>query len=187
MVGLELALLAVALGSDAFSVAVCVGLAGATTRERIRLATGFGAFQFLMPIVGLYLGHFFAQVSIFGRAVDQYAGYLGGGLLILLGLVMIIRTVKEGVHCPPFIHKSFVALVVASVGVSIDALAVGFSLGVIGARLLLTVAVIGATAFAMTLAGFEVGNQVGRFVQNRAAILGAVILIAIGVRIIFAA
>lgn len=187
MAGYELALLAVALGSDAFSVAVCVGLAGATTKQRIRLASGFGAFQFLMPIIGLYVGQIFARVTILGQGVSEFSGYLGGGLLIVLGLAMIYKTIKEGFHCPPFIHNNAFALIMASIGVSIDALAVGFSLAIIGARLLITVTVIGATAFVMTIAGLEVGNQVGKLVQNRAAILGGAILLGIGLRIIAAA
>lgn len=183
----EIALLAVALGSDAFSVAVCVGLAGANSIERIRLATGFGSFQLLMPVVGLYIGRLFSQISIFGREVDQFAGYVGGGMLILLGLFIIVRTIRDGVHCPKFIHKSLVALIAASIGVSIDALAVGFSLGILGTKLLLTVIIMGAVAFIMTIVGLEVGNQAGKYVQNWAAVLGGMILIGIGTRLLFVA
>jgi len=183
---IELGLLSVALGSDAFSVAICVGLAGATAKERLRLASGFGGFQFLMPIIGLYIGHFFGRQHIFGRDVDEFAVYVGGGLLVFLGVMMIVRTAREGFHCPPFIHTSFFALLGASLGVSIDALAVGFSLGVLRAKLLLTVSVIGVVAFLMTIAGLEVGNQIGKVVQNRAAVLGGIILVAVGLKILAA-
>jgi putative Mn2+ efflux pump MntP len=176
---IELLFLSVALGSDAFSVAICVGLAGATIPERVRLAAGFGLFQFLMPIIGLFVGQWF------GKATGDVAAHIGGGILVALGLIMIYRTAKDGFHCPSYIHTSTIALLSASVGVSIDALAVGFGLGALNSQnIVMTSSVIGLVAFTMTGVGLEVGNQIGKIVQNRAAIAGGVILVAIGARVI---
>jgi putative Mn2+ efflux pump MntP len=176
-----LLLLAVALGMDAFSVAVCVGLAGATWRQKLRLAAGFGVFQFLMPIIGLALG------SVFGRMVGAVANYIGGGLLSALGIGIIWRTLAVGIQCPPLLHRSFLALIMASLGVSLDALAVGvgYGLGVRQVRIVPASAVIGAVAYLMTIAGAEVGGQVGRLVHQRAPLVGGAILVALGIRIIF--
>lgn len=177
----ELILLSIALGSDAFSVAVCVGMQGATVPERVRLASGFGLFQFLMPIAGLFIGRWF------GRTVGDVAGYVGGSLLVLLGIIMIYRTIKDGFHCPVYIHTSTLALLSASLGVSLDALAVGFGLGTVSSNsILITCSVIGVIAFTMTGIGLEIGNQIGKYVENRAAIAGGIILAAIGLRIILA-
>ena len=67
----SLFVLALALGSDAFSVAVCVGLAGATQRQKVRLAAGFGAFQCIMPMTGLLVG------TRFGEIAGDWAAYIG--------------------------------------------------------------------------------------------------------------
>ena len=174
-------MLAMALGTDAFSVAVCVGLAGATTKQKVRLAAGFGAFQFLMPITGLAVG------SQFGKIAGSVAGYVGGAIIVGLGIAMIWRTLSKGFHCPPFIHKSFIALIVASVGVSIDALAVGIGVG-LGDRDLNIVpasVVIGIITFLMTVVGVEVGGKVGEALQHRAPIVGGAVLIVLGVLIAF--
>ena len=174
-----LLIVAVGLGADAFSVAVCVGLAGATARQKIRLALGFGVFQFIMPIVGLAIG------SQFGSIAGSYAHYIGGLLLIVLGLAMSWRAISDGLQCPPYVHSSFFALIMASLAVSIDALAVGvgYALGVKEIRIIPASMVIGFVAFMMTIAGVEVGNKVGIYVQQRAPFIGGIILVIIGILI----
>ncbi|MDO8587043.1 MAG: manganese efflux pump [Armatimonadota bacterium] len=175
----ELIILSVALGSDAFSVAVCIGLTGATGAERLRLATGFGGFQFLMPIVGIIIG------QRLGHVFGDVAACVGGGILVCMGAIIVLRTVRSGFTCPPFNHDSVLSLMIASIGVSVDALVVGFGIGLFSAKAVLTTcSVIGLTAFAMTSIGFEIGDRIGRLVQNRSAVLGGLILIAIGARII---
>jgi len=172
-----LLLLAVALGSDAFSVAACVGLNGATVRQKMRLAAGFGLFQFLMPIMGLAAG------QAFGSLAGAIAAYIGGAVLVGLGGLMIWRALSVGFQCPAMVHESWLALLSASVGVSLDALAVGvgYGLGVRQADIVLASAVIGAVAFLMTFVGVEVGVQVGKRIQRRAPILGGAVLVALGI------
>jgi putative Mn2+ efflux pump MntP len=180
MGNVELLTLAVALGCDAFSVAVCIGLGGATPWQRLRLALGFGGFQFFMPIIGVIAG------ERLGRSFGVVADYFGGAILILMGAIIIVRAVRSGFTCPVFNHSSVVSLVSASVGVSLDALVVGFGIGLFSAKAILTTcSVIGAMTFAMTTVGFEVGNRMGRLVQNRSTVVGGLILIAIGAHVIF--
>jgi manganese efflux pump family protein len=176
---LEIFTLAVALGCDAFSVAVCIGLGGATSPQRLRLAFGFGGFQFLMPIVGIFAG------ARFGHSFGVAADYVGGAILVLMGVVIIVRAIRSGFSCPVFNHSSLFSLFTASVGVSLDALVVGFGIGLLSTRAILTTcSVIGVTAFAMASVGFEVGNRIGQYVQNRSTIVGGLILIAIGAHVI---
>lgn len=183
MITPSLLMLAVGLGCDAFSVAVCVGLEGATVRQKLRLALGFGAFQFLMPIIGLAVGH------VFGAFAGIVATYIGGVVLIGFGAAMVWRTLSCGFTCPPLIHKSFLALITASIGVSIDALAVGFGygMGVREAKIVSDSTIIGVIAFVMTITGAELGGQVGRVLQQRAPIVGGVILVGLGARVIIGA
>ncbi|MEN6372625.1 MAG: manganese efflux pump [Armatimonadota bacterium] len=172
---------AVGLGADAFSVAICVGMAGATSKQKIRLASGFGAFQFIMPIIGLALG------TVFGKIVGSYASFIGGILLLTLGGIMVWKALSEdGLECPPMIHNSFFALVAASVGVSIDALAVGvaYALSIKGIHILPASAVIGIVAFGMTVAGVEIGGQIGKLLHRRAPFVGGMILVLLGILIL---
>ncbi|MEN6519759.1 MAG: manganese efflux pump [Armatimonadota bacterium] len=177
----SLLVVAVGLGADAFSVAICVGMAGATTKQKMRLASGFGAFQFIMPIIGLALG------TVFGEIVGSCASYIGGSLLLVLGGVMAWKALSEdGLKCPPMIHSIFFALVAASVGVSIDALAVGvaYALSVKGISIIPASAVIGVVAFVMTVAGVEIGGQVGKVLHRRAPLVGGMILVLLGIIIL---
>jgi putative Mn2+ efflux pump MntP len=169
-------MLAVALGCDAFSVAVCVGMTGATARQKLRLALGFGIFQFIMPIGGLAFG------TLIGAAANSIAAYIGGGILIILGFIIIRRAFKQDIQCPPFIHVSTWALITASIGVSIDAFAVGaaYKMSAKNMHILPASIVIGIVAFLMTIIGAEVGGQIGRTLQHRAPLVGGIILIAIG-------
>ena len=100
---------------------------------------------------------------------------------------MIWRTLSQGFHCSPLIHQSFVALIVASIAVSLDALAVGVGVG-LGARhieILPASLVIGVVAFLMTVIGAEIGGKAGRVLQHRAPIVGGTILIVLGVLLLF--
>ncbi|HOM72965.1 MAG TPA: manganese efflux pump, partial [Armatimonadota bacterium] len=171
---------AISLGSDAFSVAICVGLVGATAIQKLRLALGFGIFQFIMPVVGLIIG------KLFGSFVGVFASYIGGLILIGLGTIIIWRSLSEGFQCPPLIHQSFLALVTVSIGVSIDALAVGigYALGVKEFGILPASAVIGVTAFFMTIIGAEVGGRLGMILHHWAPIAGGSILTLLGILIL---
>ncbi|MBI2844899.1 MAG: manganese efflux pump [Armatimonadetes bacterium] len=170
---------ALALGTDAFSVAVCVGLSGATTGQKIRLAAGFGTFQFLMPITGLAFG------SLLGQIVGEIASCIGGAILVVLGVTMVWRTISVGFHCPPIIHRSIAALVTVSLGVSLDALAVGigYGLGVGQIPIVHASVIIGVVAFLMTALGVELGGQIGKTLQHYAPVAGGTVLILLGVRI----
>lgn len=175
-----LIMLAFGLGCDAFSVAVCVGLTGAGIRQKLRLAAGFGVFQFIMPITGLAVGH------LVGQFASTVTTYIGGFLLIGLGVAMIWKTLTSGFTCPPLIHTSFAALVMASVGVSLDALAVGvgYGMSVREANILFDSTVIGIMAFVMTMIGAEIGGQAGKVLQHRAPVVGGLILVALGARVL---
>jgi putative Mn2+ efflux pump MntP len=129
-----------------------------------------------MPITGLFIG------GLFGRVAGTMASHIGAGLLILLGIAMIWRALTAGFKCPPLLHRSLPALAAVSLGVSLDALAVGvgYALSARGVSIIPTSTVIGVVAFGMTIAGAEIGSRVGVFAQHRAPVLGGAILVALG-------
>jgi putative Mn2+ efflux pump MntP len=172
---------AVALAMDAFAVSVGVAAslaASLTFRHLFRLAWHFGLFQAMMPCIGWAGG---AAVAETLAAVDHWIAF---GLLLVLGLRMIWPPGEgEGEQraADPTRGWSLVAL---SVATSIDALAVGLSLGLMGVRIWVPAAVIGVVALALTAVGMAIGRRVGTRFGRRASVAGGIVLIGIGIRIV---
>ncbi|HTY63545.1 MAG TPA: manganese efflux pump MntP family protein [Acidobacteriota bacterium] len=174
--------IAVGLAMDAFAVAIVTGLTvkPLTKRHVFRLAFHFGLFQFLMPLLGW----------VAGTAVQKYiansAHWVAFGLLTFVGGHMIwssLASHEEGKRATRDPTSGW-ALVVLSVATSIDALAVGLSLAIIGSRIILPAVVIGMVAAAFTAVGMALGRQVGSAWGKRVEVLGGLILFAIGVKIV---
>ena len=169
--------MAIALGCDAFSVAVGVGAGGVTGRRLFRLSWHFGLFQFLMPVIGVLLGH---GVS---RWIGQIGPWTAGGLLMIIGAKMLWDTMqKETVAAQeqPDPTRGW-TLILLSIATSLDALVVGFSLGILGTGILLPAGVIGITALVMTAVGMFLGTGIARGFRNWAEGFGGVILILLGI------
>jgi putative Mn2+ efflux pump MntP len=175
--------LAAALAMDCFAVSMglACGRPGLTGRQAVRLASFFGAFQFGMPVLGWLAGE---GVVRFMKGVDHWIAF---GLLAAVGGRMIYESFSlsdEEKACRPDQTRGG-RLVVLSVATSLDALAVGLSLGVIKAGILYPAAVIGIVSFALTIVGARLGPVIGRAAGRRAEILGGLVLIGIGLRILF--
>ena len=175
--------LAVALAMDCFAVSMglACGLKGLSWRQAVRMAFFFGSFQFGMPVLGWFAGETAVR---FMKNVDHWIAF---GLLAAIGGKMLHEAFgmsEEEKACRPDQIRGG-RLVILSVATSIDALAVGLSLGVIKAGILYPASVIGGVCFLMTVVGARLGPVVGRAVGRRAELLGGLILIAIGLRILF--
>jgi len=174
--------LAVALAMDCFAVSLglACGLKGLPTRQALRMAAFFGGFQFAMPLLGWLAGD---KLLGFFRTIDHWVAF---GLLAVIGGRMIYESLAlsdEEKACRPD-QTQGTRLFVLSVATSLDALAVGLGLGVIRTTILLPAAVIGVVCFAMTTVGTKLGPIVGRAVGRRAELLGGLILILIGIKIL---
>ena len=174
--------LAVALAMDAFAVALIVGLTlkAFTKRHVFRLSFHFGLFQGLMPTVGWVAG--FAV----HRYIAEFDHWIAFGLLAFVGGRMIRGAFSGGDQAPETARDptSGWSLVFLSIATSIDALAVGLSLGVIGSTILMPVLIIGIVAAMFTIAGMFLGRQIGLRWGKRVEVLGGIILIGIGCRIL---
>jgi len=174
--------LAVALAMDCFAVTLgmACGTKGLTMKQAVRMAAFFGGFQFVMPVAGWLAGDKFLG---FIRNFDHWVAF---GLLALIGGRMIYESFglsEEEKACRPDQTQGR-RLVVLALATSIDALAVGLSLGVVRTSILLPAAVIGATSFVLTVVGAKLGPVAGRLAGRRAELLGGLILIGIGVKIL---
>lgn len=174
--------MALALAMDCF--AVTLGLAcgskGLTARQALRMGAAFGGFQAAMPVLGWFAGE-----RLLGL-IANFDHWVAFGLLAAIGGRMIYESFglsDEEKACRPDQTQGSRLLVLA-LATSVDALAVGLSLGVVGSGILFPAAVIGATSFAVTVAGAKLGPVVGRVVGKRAELAGGLILIGIGLKVL---
>lgn len=178
---LEAFMVALALGCDAFAVGFGVGTRFCSPRQVFRLSFHFGFFQFIMPLFGWFLG-----AVVFGVA-RQWGPWIGFALLVFIGARMIHESMKteedRGSENCPDPTKGF-SLVMLSVATSIDALGVGFSLGLLKQNLFYAPICIGITACLMTWAAMRLGNRLSASFGRRMETVGGLILISIGIKLL---
>jgi putative Mn2+ efflux pump MntP len=177
---LTMILIAFGLAMDAFAVSVASGLVieRLTFRHVFRMAFHFGLFQALMPVLGWLAG---ATVAPYIEAWDHW---LALGLLGLIGGKMIFESQKKTAEIARSDPTRGWSLVTLSIATSIDALAVGLSLAMLQVEIWLPVALIGLVAAAMSAVGISFGSRLGRRWGRRAELVGGLVLIGIGVRIV---
>lgn len=178
---LQLLLIAVSLALDAMAVSVSVGIANprAAWKQGLRLGVWFGGFQFGMPLIGFLLGR---GLSTFIAAAAPFLAFI---LLTFVGGRMVLDSfVSPACDAAPVPAEelSVPRLFTLAVATSIDALAVGVSAAFMALPLLLSCAVIGVTAFALSLLGAVVGQKLGCAFQRWAQLAGGVVLILIGLK-----
>ena len=175
----DLLILAVGLSMDAFAVAICKGLSIQKLRLRHAVIVGgwFGAFQALMPAIGWLLGSAFADMI---AAVDHWIAFV---LLSLIGGNMIREALGRGEEdCDPSLAP--VAMLLLAVATSIDALAVGVTFAFLRVEIVPAVTLIGVCTFAISAAGVKIGNVFGARYKSKAELLGGVVLVLIGLKIL---
>ena len=175
----ELFILAVGLSMDAFAVSVCKGLSIQKLKPRHAVIVGawFGAFQALMPAIGWLLGSAFADMI---EAVDHWIAF---GLLAFIGGNMIREALgHEEEDADPSLAP--IAMLLLAVATSIDALAVGVTFAFLRVAVVPAVTLIGVCTFAISAAGVKIGNVFGARYKSRAELLGGIVLVLIGLKIL---
>lgn len=179
---MELVLIAVGLSMDAFAVAICKGLSVQKLGWKHYLTVGvwFGGFQALMPTLGYLLGTTFERYI---TSVDHWVAFV---LLCLIGGGMLkeglAKEEEEKEERAGFDFKSMLLLAVAT---SIDALAVGITFALLpDVNIFSAVGLIGTITFCLSAVGLKVGNIFGLKYKSKAEVVGGVILILIGVKIL---
>ncbi len=181
---IEIFLIGVGLSMDAFAVSICKGLGMSKLNKKQAIIIGvyFGGFQALMPLVGWALGINFQQYI---TSVDHWIafallGYIGGKMAI-----EAIKGWKEEERVEekdkPLDHKEMLLMAIAT---SIDALAVGITFAFLDTPIVEAIVVIGITTFVLSIIGVAVGNIFGSKYKSKAELVGGIILIAIGVKIL---
>lgn len=191
---IQIVLIALGLSMDAFAVSVSSGmcLKGLKPWQALRAAAFFGAFQALMPLLGWLAGAFFKGY------IQSFDHWIAFALLCFIGGKMSYEALKEilaerrrgpGAACEAVKADSggitrLWPLTVLSIATSIDALAVGLSLSMLGQAILVPALVIGAITFALCLFGVFFGKRIGSALGEWAEVLGGLVLIGIGIKII---
>jgi putative Mn2+ efflux pump MntP len=176
---IELLLISVGLAMDAFAVSVGKGMTLTQVRPRHALTAGawFGAFQALMPIIGYFVGRSFAS---YVASVDHWIAF---GLLILIGANMIREAVwgdDEEIDG----NFGFRTMLLMAIATSIDAMAVGISMAFLDVDIWISALVIGVVTLSLSAVGVYLGSLFGSRLGSKAGVVGGLILIAIGIKIV---
>ena len=188
---IEVLLLAIALAMDAFAVAIGLGAKSQKQSKQYLLrlaiyaALYFGIAQGVMPLIGYLLG-----AALLGWLAAA-APWIGGGILILLGAKMLYeafngeveailedsfdRNIQEKIN-----HRMMLTLAIAT---SIDAMAAGFTLNLLAVNAWLACLIIALVTFGFSFLGVYLGKKFGTWLENKAEVLGGIVLIAIGIKL----
>lgn len=176
---IELFLIAVGLSMDAFAVSVCKGLAmpKCTFKKAAIVGLWFGGFQALMPAIGYVLGAQFQEAI---ASIDHWIAFV---LLALIGGNMIHEALdndEEEADASLNVKTMFLL----AVATSIDALAIGITFAFLKVNIIPAVCFIGIVTFIISFAGVKIGNVFGSRYKNKAEIVGGIILILLGLKIL---
>ena len=175
----ELFILAVGLSMDAFAVSICKGLSLGKIKPKHMCIAGawFGGFQALMPAIGYILGAQFQEAI---ASIDHWIAFV---LLALIGGNMIHEALdndEEEADASLDVKTMFLL----AVATSIDALAIGITFAFLKVSIIPAVCFIGIVTFIISFAGVKIGNVFGARYKNKAEIVGGVILILLGLKIL---
>ncbi|HDQ04582.1 MAG TPA: manganese efflux pump [Deltaproteobacteria bacterium] len=174
-------IIAVALGIDAFSVAIGIGAANHQKPwwpPVLRLSLAFGFFQFMMAVLGWLAGSTIVEMI---AAFDHWVAF---GLLALIGGKMIWEGLEKEERKEKSDQTKGLPLLMLAIATSIDSLAVGFSFSVLKNPILLAAVIIGIVCFFMTALGMMFGKALAKIFGKKVSIFGGLVLIAIGVKIL---
>ncbi len=177
---LTIAAVGVGLAMDAFAVSIVTAAAYAQLRVRhaLRMAGFFGSFQAIMPLVGYLAG---LTLKNFIAAYDHWVAF---GLLAGVGAKMIYESFKFSPDRQAYDPTRLGIVFALAVATSIDALAVGVTISLLTDAILAAVVIIGVITFVLSCVGFYVGKYFGHFFESKIEIIGGVILIGIGLKIL---
>ena len=178
MVVARLIAFVIPLGLDTFAVSAALGLGGLSPRQRLRVSLIFAAFEGLTPAIGLLVG------SALGRSIGNAADYLAGGILISYTLFVLLRRGEEGENAAALETTRGWGLVLLGVSVSLDELAVGFTLGLSRVPVVPALVLIGLQAFVVSQIGIRLGARLsGRFREGAEQAAG-IVLVVLGIWLI---
>jgi manganese efflux pump family protein len=175
---LKLILFVLPLGLDTFAVAAALGMRGLPRRQRLRISLLMSSFEMAMPVVGLLLGH------ALGHLVGSAADYVAIGVLALLGLWMLVHEEDDGEKVAQLARGQGLVLLALGISISLDELAIGFTIGLLHLSLWLAVVLIGAQAFVFAQVGLRLGARLNETLRERAEQLAGLALLGLALLLV---
>ena len=175
---INILLISIGLAMDAFAVSISNGMAVKCFKKRFafKVALFYGGFQAIMPIVGWAAG------LSFRKYIESYDHWIAFGLLFLIGAKMIYESRNDNENaCNP---EKTLFLFTMAIATSIDALAVGISFSCLQINIILPVILIGLVTFVLSFIGVFLGNKFGNLFGKKMELIGGLILIGIGTKIL---
>ncbi|KAA0548608.1 manganese efflux pump [Bacillus sp. BGMRC 2118] len=173
---ITLFIMAFALGMDAFSIGLGMGLIRLRLRQILYIGVTIGIFHMWMPLAGIIIGRFLS---------DQFgtiATIIGGVLLLLLGVQMFISSFKKDEE--PMLTPVGFGLFVFALSVSLDSFSVGLSLGIYKVHPIIAISIFGLVSMLLTWAGLLLGRRVQEWLGKYSEALGGCILFAFGIKLL---
>jgi manganese efflux pump family protein len=172
--------IALGLSADCFAVSLSVGASGRvfSWKSMLKVAGAFGLFQMGMPLLGWLIGQTVVEL------IASYDHWLAFALLAFIAVRMAWEFIKGGAESESVDIDKWANLVTLAVATSIDALAVGLSFAFLHINIWVAAAIIGAVAFSVSAVSYWLGRKVNAWIGRWALLLGAVILLIIGLRIL---
>lgn len=167
-------MMAVALGMDAFSLGIGIGMKGIRLLDILKLSLLIALLHILMPLTGMFMGNYV------GTLLGNVAALIGGVLLVLLGLHMMYSSFR-GLQGPSYDYRSSWGMLVFALSVSADSLSVGVSLGLFASDLILTVLTFGIFGGIMSILGLLLGRRASKWMGDYGEALGGIILFTFGI------
>jgi putative Mn2+ efflux pump MntP len=174
-------IMAVGLAMDAFAVSIASGAAYKQLQVKyaLRMAVFFGGFQAVMPLIGALAGLSFKEYIV------DYDHWVAFFILAAVGGKMIYESFKITEAGKNYSPSNILVLLALSVATSIDALAIGVTLSLVGSSIVTAVIVIGLVTFLLSYIGVILGKKFGHIFENKIEVVGGLVLIALGVKILF--
>src|SRR6476620_3089166 len=162
-------IMAFALGMDAFSISLGMGMYRLRFKQMLNIGLIVGIFHIVMPLLGMIAGRFLSE------KFDAVASYIGGGLLLILGVQMIWSSLRK--ESESLITPVGFGLLLFALSVSLDSFSVGLTLGIYGARTFLVLICFGAGAMLLSWLGLIIGRRVQGLLGQYSEVLGGAILL----------
>ena len=178
MVGevLTLSIMAFALGMDAFSIGLGMGMYTLHLRQIFKIGITIGLFHVWMPLLGMMAGKFLSD------RFGAFAGYAGGILLLVLGVQMIWSSFKKDESSA--MNPMGIGLLIFALSVSLDSFSVGLTLGIYKAKAIAVLLCFGIAATILTWSGLIIGRKVQSWLGQYSEALGGSILMAFGIKLL---
>lgn len=174
---LQLLLLAIGVAMDAFAVSICKGIMIKKDINKSALIVGswFGTFQGLMPLIGYFI---MSSISDYIQGVKELIIF---ALLLYVGIAMILESKKEDKLDGSL---NFITMFILAIATSLDALSIGMSLSLLNIHIFICVLTIAIITFIFSFIGVKIGNKFGDKYKSKAELIGGIVLILIGVKVI---